>query len=232
MSVAATGSHARASGSRSGEQYSRRRASFGSALGGRHNAFVTDTYDLIRAATLARRQVVATYKGHPPRALPPCARHEGGAPAGAVLPVRGRQLISATAGRRVALHSPEWARGCCRPRRAVPQQVRPAPPGVSSDSVRLFVPCNKIRGARPPTCGTRASRTGGLLRGHVALPTLDARRAVGTALSGTTVAALAASTWQEGPSDQPERHRDRRKERRGRDERPVRSRANGLCAED
>jgi hypothetical protein len=64
MSVAATRSHARASGSRSGEQYSRRRASFGSALGGRHNAFVTDTYGLIRAATLARRQVVATYKGH------------------------------------------------------------------------------------------------------------------------------------------------------------------------
>jgi hypothetical protein len=30
----------------------------------RHNALVTDTYGLIRAAMLARRQVVATYKGH------------------------------------------------------------------------------------------------------------------------------------------------------------------------
>ena len=29
-----------------------------------HNALVTDTYGLIRAAMLARRQVVATYKGH------------------------------------------------------------------------------------------------------------------------------------------------------------------------
>jgi hypothetical protein len=33
-------------------------------IGGRHNALGTDAYELIRAATLARRQVLATYKGY------------------------------------------------------------------------------------------------------------------------------------------------------------------------
>lgn len=31
---------------------------------GRHNALVTDVYELIRQATLARNQVLATYRGH------------------------------------------------------------------------------------------------------------------------------------------------------------------------
>jgi hypothetical protein len=52
----------------SGLTYRYRRACTADAgkagIGGRHNALVTDAYELIRAATLARRQVLATYKGY------------------------------------------------------------------------------------------------------------------------------------------------------------------------